>query len=58
MEKALTFFEELVIDAMSAVADKNEENLKALGVAVEVPKSPFPRFRKDVAVAKYGASGS
>jgi aspartyl/asparaginyl-tRNA synthetase len=56
MEKALTFFEELVIDAMSAVADKNEENLKALGVAVEVPKSPFPRFGKDFAVKKYGAS--
>jgi aspartyl/asparaginyl-tRNA synthetase len=57
MEKALTFFEELVIHAISAVADKNEENLKALGVAIEVPKSPFPRFRKDEAVAKYGASG-
>ncbi len=54
MEKALTFFEELVIHAMSAIADKNEENLKALGVAIEVPKSPFPRFRKDKAVKKYG----
>ncbi len=57
MEKALTFFEELLIHATSAIADKNEENLKALGVAIEVPKSPFPRFRKDEAVAKYGASG-
>jgi len=55
-ERALTFFEELVIHAISAVADKNEENLKALGVALEVPKSPFPRFRRDEAVAKYGAS--
>jgi aspartyl/asparaginyl-tRNA synthetase len=56
MEKALRFFEEMVIYFMNALADKNEENLKALGVAVEVPKSPFPRFRKDEAVAKYGAS--
>ncbi|MCD6440180.1 MAG: hypothetical protein J7L86_00100 [Candidatus Marinimicrobia bacterium] len=57
MEKALTFFEDLIIHAISTVADKNEENLKALGVVLEVPKSPFPRFRKDQAVAKYGASG-
>jgi aspartyl/asparaginyl-tRNA synthetase len=57
MEKALTFFEQMVIYSMSAIADKNEENLKALGVAIEVPKSPFPRFKKDEAVAKYGAKG-
>lgn len=56
MEKALTFFEELTINAISAVANRNEENLKALGVAIEVPKSPFPRFRKDFTVKKYGAS--
>jgi aspartyl/asparaginyl-tRNA synthetase len=57
MEKALKFFEEMVVHSMSAVADKNEEDLKALGVAVEVPKTPFPRFRKDKAAAKYGATG-
>jgi aspartyl/asparaginyl-tRNA synthetase len=57
MEKAFTFFEELIIDATSAIADKNEDDLKALGVAIEVPKAPFPRFRKDEAEAKYGASG-
>jgi aspartyl/asparaginyl-tRNA synthetase len=57
MGAALTLFEELIIHAISAIADKNEQNLKALGVAVEVPKSPFPRFRKDQAVAKHGASG-
>ena len=57
MEKALIFFEQMVIEAMSAVADKNEENLKALGVAIEVPKPPFPRFKKDESVAKYGTAG-
>ena len=56
MERALTFFEQLIIESMSAVADKNEEDLKALGVAIEVPKSPFPRFKKDESVAKYGAA--
>jgi aspartyl/asparaginyl-tRNA synthetase len=56
MEKALTFFEELIIDAMTAVANNNEANLKALGVVVKVPKSPFPRFRKDEVVAKQGPS--
>jgi aspartyl/asparaginyl-tRNA synthetase len=55
MDKALTFFEQLIIYSMSALVDKNEENLKALGVAIEVPKSPFPRYKKDEAVAKYGA---
>jgi aspartyl/asparaginyl-tRNA synthetase len=57
MEKAFTFFEELIIYATGAIADKNEDDLKALGVAIEVPKTPFPRFRKDEAEAKYGASG-
>jgi hypothetical protein len=57
MENALAFFEGLIVHAMSAIANKNEENLKALGVAIEVPKVPFPRFRKDEAVAEYGASG-
>jgi aspartyl/asparaginyl-tRNA synthetase len=56
LEKAISFFEDLIIVSMSDVANKNEENLRALGVALEVPKSPFPRYRKDESVAKYGAS--
>lgn len=56
MEKALGFFEQLIIAAMTAVADNNEEDLEALGVALEVPSSPFPRFPKDQAVKKHGAS--
>jgi aspartyl/asparaginyl-tRNA synthetase len=57
MDNALDFFEKLIIYAMKAVAEKNEESLKALDVAVEVPKSPFPRFKKDETVARYGARG-
>lgn len=52
-EEAIAFFEELLVDAVTAVADKNDADLKALGVAMEVPKRPFPRFRKDEATAKY-----
>jgi aspartyl/asparaginyl-tRNA synthetase len=57
MEKALKFFEELIIAACKAVAEKNESDLTALGVALEVPTSPFPRFRKDEATLKYGVAG-
>ena len=53
-ERALAFFEGLIVAVVAAVADANDENLKALGVALEVPKTPFPRFRKDEAVRKLG----
>lgn len=56
MEAALSFFEKLIIHAMREVAKKNDDDLKGLGVAIETPQSPFPRFRKDEAVAKYGAA--
>jgi aspartyl/asparaginyl-tRNA synthetase len=54
MEKALGFFEQMIIAACEAVTKRNEKNLSALGVALEVPKSPFPRFRKDQAMEKFG----
>ena len=53
-ETAIAFFERLMVAVATAVADANEENLKALGVALEVPKSPFPRFRRDEAVKRLG----
>ncbi len=56
-EKAIRFFEEMLVYAVGAVVEHNEEDLKALGVALEVPKPPLPRFRKDEAVAKHGPSG-
>ena len=56
MDKALDFFERLIIAACAAVAEKNETNLSALGVALDVPASPFPRFRKDQAADKFGPS--
>jgi len=53
-ERALDFFERMIIAAMSDVADKNEDDLKTLGVAIEVPSRPFPRIKLDEALKKYG----
>ena len=54
MEKGIDLFERLIIHSMSQLVEKNEDDLKTLGVAVEVPKQPFPRFRCDEAKGKYG----
>ena len=53
-EKAIDFFERMLIAGVAAIVDKNEDSLKALGVALEVPKQPFPRVRHDEALKKYG----
>ncbi|HOJ13136.1 MAG TPA: hypothetical protein PLS81_06125 [Deltaproteobacteria bacterium] len=53
-EKAIDFFERMIVAAASAVCEKNDEDLKALGVALEVPKRPFPRVRHDEALKKHG----
>ena len=52
MEQALSFFERLIVHAITAVAERNDSDLRAMDVAVEAPKMPFPRFRKDEAAAR------
>jgi aspartyl/asparaginyl-tRNA synthetase len=54
IERAYDFFERMLIAMVSAVADKNEDELKALGVVLDVPGQPFPRFRNDDILKKYG----
>lgn len=54
MEKGMDLFERLIIHSMGRLVEKNEDDLKALGVAIEVPKQPFPRFRADEAERRYG----
>jgi len=54
MEKAIDFFERMIIAGTTAVMEKNDDDLKALGVALEDPKQPFPRIRHDEALKKYG----
>jgi len=54
MERAMDLFERLIIHSVTRLVEKNEEDLKTLGVALEVPSRPFPRFRADEAKRKYG----
>lgn len=54
LDRALDFFERMIIAGVTAVVENNEDDLKALGVAIEVPTQPFPRIRLDQAVKKYG----
>lgn len=55
-EQAISFFEGMIAAVVSALKEKNECNLAALGVRLEFPKLPFPRFLKDEAVKKYGGA--
>jgi aspartyl/asparaginyl-tRNA synthetase len=52
---AMNFFERMIAGAVEAVVQHNAADLKALGVAWEVPTLPFPSFPKDTAAARYGA---
>lgn len=54
MEKVMDLFERLIVHAMTRLVEKNEDDLKTLGVAIEVPEKPFPRFACDKAQKKYG----
>jgi asparaginyl-tRNA synthetase len=53
-ERALGFFEDLIVFAMTRVQGRCGSELAALGVRIDVPSKPFPRFDSDEAVAKYG----
>ncbi len=54
MERALDFFERLIVHATTRMVEKNESDLNTLGVALEVPRQPFPRFRHDESQRRYG----
>ena len=45
MEKALNFFEQLIIYATTVVVEKNEENLKALGVQLGADRIKSPSMQ-------------
>jgi aspartyl/asparaginyl-tRNA synthetase len=55
MAKAKDFFERMIVFACEEINKRNSDNLKELGVIIEVPKTPFPSFAKDESVEKYGA---
>lgn len=54
MEDAMTFFENMIVKAVSDIIEKNSDSLAYLGVKMVVPATPFPRFTKDEAAAKFG----
>jgi aspartyl/asparaginyl-tRNA synthetase len=54
MEKGIDLFERLIIHAVTRLVEKNEAELKRLGVALEVPSQPFPRFKCDASKKQYG----
>jgi hypothetical protein len=58
MELAFNFFEGLITFGINAVIEKNDDDLKALGVALEEPRLPFPRYRKDDIDIKFGVAGN
>ncbi|MFC1670277.1 hypothetical protein ACFL20_07770 [Spirochaetota bacterium] len=49
------FWERMIVFACGEINRINSDNLKALGVVIEVPKTPFPSFPRDENVKKYGA---
>jgi len=55
MKKAKDFFERMISYCCEELNKINGDNMKDLGIVIEVPKTPFPSFHKDVSVAKYGS---
>ena len=53
MAIAKDLFERMLIHSMVKIVKKNKEELKELGVAIEIPKQPFPTFAYDQSRKKY-----
>ncbi|OPL13837.1 MAG: hypothetical protein AVO38_12765 [delta proteobacterium ML8_D] len=53
MNIALDFFERMIIYSMTQLVERNEQELKELGVIIEIPAQPFPRFKCDESKEKY-----
>ena len=53
MAIAKDLFERMLIHSMAKIAENNREELKELGVAIEIPQQPFPTFVYDQSRKKY-----
>jgi aspartyl/asparaginyl-tRNA synthetase len=53
MAIAKDLFERMLIHSVAKIVEKNSEELKELGVAIEIPKQPFPTFVYDQLRKKY-----
>lgn len=56
-ERALGFFEDMIVFAMERLCERCGAELSALGVRIDVPSRPFPRFDFDEASAEHGPTG-
>jgi hypothetical protein len=56
-DRALDFFEDLIRFAVGRVLARDHGELADLGVSLEVPPKPFPRFYKDEAARRHGEAG-
>ncbi|MGC9324385.1 MAG: amino acid--tRNA ligase-related protein [Desulfomonilia bacterium] len=54
LDRAIDFFERMIIAFVTSIVEKNEDDLAFLGVALEVPKQPFPRLKMDEIRIKHG----
>ena len=54
MNRAKAFLERMLVHALTKVLEKNKDELKELGVAIEIPEQPFPSFAYDESKKKYG----
>lgn len=54
MEKALRFFEDMTRAGLQKVLSLAGDSLKALGVRIDLPETPFPVFHLDDAVERHG----
>jgi aspartyl/asparaginyl-tRNA synthetase len=54
MVKVKNFFERMILFACEEINKINSQNLKDLGIIINVPKLPFPSFHRDDIVKKYG----
>jgi aspartyl/asparaginyl-tRNA synthetase len=57
MVTAKDLFERMLIYAAAKVLEKNQDELRELGVTIEIPKQPFPAFPFDESKEKHGAKG-
>ena len=53
MATAKDLFERMLIHSMAKIVEKNKDELKELGVAIEIPKQPFPTFVYDQSRKRY-----
>jgi len=53
-DRALAFFEDMIVSAVSRIARTRSRELELLGIRLEVPRRPFPRYDRDEAMEATG----